>query len=126
MYQAEVKARLVANQFNPSEGWRVSVDLDEMELARGGKHPADKAQRSNAALLLLKQYGVTIGKHSTYGRADIVAQHPKGGTVVVEVEGSSSRQREQAMYSAIGQLLLSMKHDTAETTYALAVPNEEA
>ena len=124
MYQAEVKALLVARRFDPGDGWIVTVDLDAMELARGGQHPADKAKRTKAALRQLKKLGVTIGKHPTFGRADIVAHHPQWGTVVVEVEGSSSRQKEQAMYSAIGQLLLSMRHDTDNTTYALAVPDE--
>ncbi|MBP6773045.1 MAG: hypothetical protein KA154_08620 [Gemmatimonadaceae bacterium] len=124
MYQAEVKALVVAKRFDPADGWIVTVDLDAMELARGGQHPADKAKRTQAALRQLERLGVTIGKHPTFGRADIVAHHSEWGTVVVEVEGSSSRQREQAMYSAIGQLLLSMRHDTANTTYALAVPDD--
>lgn len=60
-----------------------------------------------------------------YGRADLVACKVGIGTFVVEVEGDSSRQKEQAMYSALGQIVLSMKAPAPETTYALAVPDEE-
>ncbi len=70
--------------------------------------------------------GVRIGKHPKYGRADLVAEHRELGTVVVEVEGSSSRQKEQAMYSAIGQLVLQMKDNSEGLVYALAVPDAPA
>ena len=35
-----------------------------------------------------------------------MAEHPSKGTYLVEVEGQSARQKEQALYSALGQLLL--------------------
>jgi len=44
---------------------------------------------------------------------------------VIEVEGDSSRQKEQAMYSALGQIVLSMGDSSSEVAYALAVPDEE-
>lgn len=43
---------------------------------------------------------------------------------MVETEGDSSRQREQTMYSALGQVLLSMGSASTETTHGLAVPDD--
>ena len=45
------------------------------------------------------------------------------GLRLVEVEGESGRQREQALYSALGQLLLSMKIWNDQVTYGIAVPD---
>ncbi len=126
MYQLEVKATLVEQRFPVAGGWSVTVDVDAMELARGGTHPADKLLRVEAAYERLRRLGATLGtRHPTYGRADIVAEHATLGTVIVEVEGSAARQREQAMYAAIGQLLVSMKHDHDRVTYAIAVPDTQ-
>ena len=55
--------------------------------------------------------------------ADLVATKEGSGTFVVEVEGDSARQKEQAMYSALGQVVLSMGDHSPEITYALAVPD---
>ena len=44
------------------------------------------------------------------------------GLFVVEVEGNSSRQREQAMYSALGQLILQMQG--TKHGFVFAVPDE--
>lgn len=66
---------------------------------------------------------MTIGAHPRFGRADVVAEHPAEGTVVVEVEGESSRQKEQALYSALGQAVLLMKDFDEQVRYAVAVPN---
>ena len=123
MYQLEVKAKLVAMRFSPSEGWSVTVDVDAMERARGGKQPEGKLERVRRAEALLREQGVTFGSHPRFERADIVAEHPEFGTFVVEVEGESSRQREQAMYSALGQLLLRMTDFEEDTHYAIAVPD---
>jgi hypothetical protein len=68
---------------------------------------------------------VKIVAHHLYGRADLVATKEQEGTFVVEVEGDSSRQKEQAMYSALGQVVLSMGDSSPEITYALAVPDSE-
>lgn len=124
MYQLEVKASLVAAAFAPSDGWTVTVDIDAMERCHGGIHPVGKRERAAAAEARLKALGVSIGKHPVFGRADVVARHPSHGTVVVEVEGTSSRQREQAMYSALGQTVLMMRESDASLAYALAVPDE--
>lgn len=124
MYQLEVKRWLVAHRFLPSEGWKVYVDIDAMERANGGEHKPDKAVRAKAAEDALVVLGALIGAHPKYGRADIVAEHPTFGTYVVEVEGSSSRQREQAVYSALGQLVLQMQGD--ECCFLLAAPDDES
>jgi hypothetical protein len=68
---------------------------------------------------------VKIVAHPLYGRADLVAAKEGVGTLVVEIEGDSSRQKEQAMYSALGQVILSMGDPSPQITYALAVPDSE-
>lgn len=122
MYQLEVKRWLVEQRFPPQDGWAVTVDVDAMERGNGGMHPADKAGRTAEAERRLVQLGVTIGSHPKYKRADIVAVHPNKGLWLVEVEGQSSRQKEQAMYSALGQLTL-LSSGTGEHLL-LAVPDE--
>jgi len=121
MYQLEVKRWLIEYLFNPSTGWVVYVDIDAMEQARGGNHPEDKKERVAIAETRLIDLGVRIGAHPVFGRADIVAQHPAKGDVVIEVEGRSSRQREQAVYSALGQIFLQMTGGRQK--FALAVPD---
>jgi hypothetical protein len=122
VYQLEVKQWLVAHHFPPSAGWQVCVDVDAMERAKGGQHKPGKAARADVAETALLTMGVTIGAHPVFGRADIVAEHPQHGLFVVEVEGNSSRQKEQAMYSALGQLVLQMHGATHG--FVLAVPDE--
>lgn len=122
MYQLEVKHWLVAYRFPPSEGWLVRVDIDAMERAKGGQHKPEKAERARVAEAALQSMGATIGAHPEFGRADIVAEHPKHGLFVVEVEGNSSRQKEQALYSALGQLVLQMQ--SRKHGFILAVPDE--
>jgi hypothetical protein len=124
VYQLEVKQWLVAYRFPPSEGWRVRVDIDAMERAKGGQHKPGKAERARVAEAALLSMGVTIGAHPEFGRADIVAEHPKHGLFVVEVEGNSSRQKEQAVYSALGQLVLQMQG--TKHGFVLAVPDEQS
>ena len=124
MYQLEVKRWLVTYRFPPSEGWIVHCDIDAMERANGGQHKPDKAERARIAEASLREMGVKIGPHPLFGRADIVAEHPSHGLFVVEVEGDSSRQKEQALYSALGQLVLQM--DGSLHAFMLAVPDEPA
>ena len=93
-----------------------------MERAKGGQHKPGKAERARVAEAALLNMGVNIGAHPKFGRADIVAEHSKHGLFVVEVEGNSSRQREQAMYSALGQLVLQMQG--TKHGFVLAVPDE--
>ncbi len=122
MYQLEVKRWLVAYRFPPSGGWRVRVDIDAMERAKGGQHKPDKAKRARAAEAALVEMGVTIGVHAEFGRADVVAEHATKGSFIAEVEGTSSRQKEQALYSALGQLVLQMHG--REHRFVVAVPDE--
>lgn len=93
-------------------------------VQKGGQHKPDKANRAHIAEVALIEMGATIGKHPQFGRADIVAEHPGEGLFVVEVEGSSSRQKEQAVYSALGQLVLQMQG--GRNKFMLAVPDETA
>ena len=124
MYQLEVKRWLVTYRFPPSKGWNVTVDIDAMERARGGQHKPDKVARAKVAEDALTNIGVSFGSHPLYGRVDVVAEHPKHGTHIIEVEGLSSRQKEQAVYSALGQLVLQMKNNTER--FILAVPDNES
>ena len=125
MNQLEVKRYLVEHQFPFIDGWEVSVDVDAMERGQGGQHPPDKPDRARRAEAWLENEGVRIGAHPEFGRADLVAAKPGVGTVVVVVEGDSANQPEQALYSALGQAVLSMKA-VGDTRYALAVPDAPA
>ncbi|BCK11828.1 hypothetical protein D2926_19155 [Vibrio cholerae] len=124
MYQLEVKFNLVKHHFSPSDGWQVLVDVDAMELAKGPQHPAEKKARVEKAEEKLLALGANIGAHPKYGRVDVCAIHPTKGTYLVEVEGQSSKQKEQAMYSALGQTLLQMNEPNA-VKYCIAVPDED-
>ena len=83
------------------------------------------SKKARIAERRLRESGVTIGAHSKFGRADVVAEHTQLGTVVIEVEGDSSRQREQAIYSALGQALLVMRDFSDSIAYGIAVPDHE-
>lgn len=122
MYQLEVKRWLVEHHFHPADGWAVTVDVDAMERAHGGQHPEGKKARVEAAETELVALGARVGAHPRFGRTDVVAEHPAFGTYLVEVEGTSSRQSEQAMYSALGQTVLLMRGGAQN--YLLAVPDE--
>jgi hypothetical protein len=121
MYQIEVKRNLIEKLLNPSDGWAVTVDLDAMEMGKGPDNTQHK--RDSAALhrQWMEDNGIRIQAHKKFGRADVVATHPDHGTVLVECEGDACKQKEQAMYSALGQLLLYMDGDVRR--YGLAVPN---
>ncbi|MCG9630876.1 hypothetical protein [Vibrio sp. Isolate30] len=124
MYQLEVKYHLVKHHFPPSEGWKVLVNVDAMERAKGPQHPTEKKARVEKAEEKLLALGADIGAHPIYGRVDVCAIHPTKGTYLVEVEGQSSKQKEQAMYSALGQTLLQMNERNA-VKYCIAVPDED-
>ncbi|MBJ6799715.1 hypothetical protein [Geomonas propionica] len=124
MYQLEVKRWLVTHRFHPRDGWQVHVDIDAMERAKGGQHKSDKAEIAAEAEAELRAIGAVIGAHPVYGRADVVATHPAFGTFVIEVEGDSTRQKEQAVYSALGQLVL--QADGKPHQLMLAIPDEPA
>ncbi len=123
LYQLEVKLGLARFPFQASAGWRLTMHVDPMEKGVGGRHPRGKVKRANEALRQLRQLGVIIGTHDLFGPVDVVAQHPRKGTRLIEVEGESGGQREQALYSSLGQLLLSMKIWNENLAYGIAVPN---
>jgi hypothetical protein len=110
--------------FNPSDGWKVIVDIDAMERAKGSQHKDGKKQRVVDAEKRLNELGVEIGVHPKYGRADVVASHLQKGTFLIEVGGKSSKQKEQAIYSALGQIVLLMNEDNSKVFYGLAVPDQ--
>lgn len=125
MYQLEVKRWLVFHKFPATGGWDVTMDIDAMERGERGQHPADKKAIAAECEAWLRYQGVRIVAHQLYGRADLVAAREDAVTFVVEVEGDSSRQREQAMYSALGQIVLSMSDPSPNISYGLAVPDSE-
>jgi len=122
MYQLEVKRWLVDYCFPATEGWKVTVDIDAMERDIAGQHAPDKRAIADECERWLREQNVNIVAHHLYGRADLVAEK-EGRTFVIEVEGDSSRQREQAMYSALGQIVLSMRDSSLQINYGLAVPD---
>jgi len=125
MYQLEVKRWLVFHRFPVQAGWDVTIDIDSMERGKHGQQKPDKQAVASACEIWLRSNGVKILPHPVYGRADLVACKVGVGTFVVEIEGDSSRQKEQAMYSALRQIVLSMKAPSPEITNALSVPDEE-
>ncbi len=44
MYQVEVKRYLIEHRFHPENGWNVTVDLDPMEMGKGGQNPPEKRE----------------------------------------------------------------------------------
>jgi hypothetical protein len=123
MYQIEVKCYLVSRQFPVRDGWQVTVHLDGMELGKGSQNPPDKRKIAEKCCQKLKEQGAEIGSHPKYGHADVVAEK-QGLTYVIEAEGYSSKQREQAVYSALGQVISQMGQDSDTVRYGLAVPEE--
>lgn len=116
---------MVFYKFPVAEGWDVTIDIDSMERDEKGRHAPDKRAIARECETWLRAQGVKIVAHPLYGRADLVATKEGVGTLVVEVEGDSTKQREQAMYSALGQVVLSMGDPSSEITYGLAVPDSE-
>ncbi len=78
------------------------MHIDPMERGIDGKHGSGKVKRAKEALRKLEDLGVTLSTHKLFGPIDVVAEHDQDGMRLVEVEGESSRQREQALYSALG------------------------
>src|ERR1041385_5194875 len=98
------------------------MHVDPMERGRGGRHSRGKVKRAGVALHELERLGVKVGSHKLFGPIDVIAENGRE-TVLVEVEGESTRQKEQALYSALGQLMLSMKIWNDEVRYGIAVPD---
>ena len=125
MNQIEVKYHIIEKLFLPSDGWNVTVDLDPMEMGKGKQNPDGKRALAQTYRKWLENIGVHIGADERFGRADIVARHPEKGCFIIECEGDTRKQREQAMYSALGQTLLMVSAQDAGTHYGLAVPNSD-
>ena len=121
MYQLEVKRYLVEHQFPPADGWEVNIHVDGMERGKGGQQPHGKEERARLAEDCLKTAGAQMGAHPSFGRVDLVATRGTK-TVLVEVEGDSRKQKEQKLYSALGQIVLMMGADR-NIRYGLAVPD---
>ena len=120
MYQLEVKRYLVEREFPPDDEWEVTVHVDPMEL--GDDRDPGKKKRAGEALRWLRKK-TTVGEHSDFGRVDVVAKKRGQPTFLVEVEGESQKQKEQALYSALGQILLTMKGNKG-FRYGIAVPDD--
>lgn len=125
MYQIEVKRHLIEKRFHPENGWKVTVDIDAMEMGKGNLNPQEKREIALQNRKWLENAGVIIGPHPEYGRVDIIAEHDKNGKFVIEVEGETQRQKEQSMYSALGQTIIMMKEQHQNITYGIAVPDEK-
>lgn len=123
MLQIELKRALVARLFSPELGWSVTVDLDAMELGKGPHGTDHKRTVAHECLTWFVKHQVVLMPHPLFGRTDIVASHPRAGTYVIEVEGESRRQPEQALYSCLGQTLLSMRSFSPRLHYGIAVPD---
>jgi len=123
MHQIEVKRHLIERLFHPSHGWAVTVDLDAMELGKGAQNTREKRKVAETHRRWMEDNGIAISPHAEHGRADIVAQHSIHGKWLIECEGDTSKQREQAMYSSLGQLILLMADSRSH--YALAVPHSD-
>lgn len=121
MYKLEIKAVLISAKFLPANGWDVCVNIDGSE--RGLRDPK-KLARVEPAERIIRSAKVRVGRHSVFGAKDIVAEHPQLGTVVLKAIGISSRQPEQELYSALGQLILSMDQQNGTVTYVVAAPDE--
>jgi glutathionylspermidine synthase len=122
MYQIEVKRFLVEYAFPTADGWTVTIDVDAMEMGKGNQNKQEKRDAAAACDAWLRANNVTIGAHELHGRIDLAAEK-NGQHYLIEVEGDSSRQKEQAFYSAIGQTLLLMNAQRDEATYGVAVPD---
>ena len=117
---------MIEKRFPPGKGWAITVDVDAMEKGKGNQNTQEKRDIAMRQLEWMEKEGVTIAPHPEYGRVDIVAEHPKYGRFLVEVEGDTRRQKEQAMYSALGQTIIMMEEQQQGITYGLAVPDEMA
>ena len=121
MYKLEIKAALISAKFLPGNGWAVCVNIDGSEK---GLKDANKRARVEPAERIIRSAKVRIGRHSVFGAKDIVAEHPQLGTIVLKAIGLSRKQPEQELYSALGQLILSMDQLNGSVIYVVAAPDE--
>ena len=126
MFQPKVKLEFVRRYLNPSDGWRVFVDIDPSEEGRTGSWPTPKSrarrdvmQETAASVRIdFTELGVTVGGSRknwfidynlpfVEGDRDIIAFQPRNRLLVIaEIEGVSSGQPEQKLYKAVGQIVV--------------------
>ena len=123
MYEIEVKKHLVHRLFPRAGGWTVTVHLDGSELGTAGCQSREKQVIAAALRNELIQEGVTVGVHPYFGAVDLVAEKQGTTPVIVEVKGDTNGQPEVQLYSALGQLILSMDAPPSERRYAIAMPD---
>ncbi len=121
MYKLEVKRWLVEYKFPPKDGWEVTVKIHPMERAIGNQHKPDKKERVKVAEDALISMQASICPNTKYGQ-DILAKHPRYGSYIGVVEGISSKQKKQAIYSALGKLILHMKNN--KYIHFIGVPDD--
>ncbi|MFC2018731.1 hypothetical protein ACFLU4_02080 [Chloroflexota bacterium] len=124
MYQIQVKRALVDFLFPIREGWQVTVNLDGMELGKGNQNSEAKYEIADKCKKWFESEGIVLGPHPKYRFADIVASKGTSETHIIEVEGESSKQSEQALYSALGQIIIQMDQNIDILKYGLAVPDD--
>ncbi|WP_292471444.1 hypothetical protein [Methanolobus sp.] len=135
MFQPRVKLEFVRRYCPPDKGWKVFVDIDASEEGRTGgfrnslearerqtqmKEDASKVREE------FRQLGVAVGGNRANwysannlpeleGDRDIVAfNSEKGLCIIAEAEGASSRQPEQKLYKAIGQIVMAVSNCNLE------------
>jgi hypothetical protein len=111
--QVEVKRWVIQHRFHPANGWHVTTHID----------PSEKQFASwPGCQQWFTQNGVAMSAHTVFGPADIVAVLGQQ-TYIVEVEGDTSKQQSDALYDALGQLLVVMHGPPVGRVYALAFPD---
>lgn len=103
------------------------VHLDPMEMGKGPQQSKNykKINVSRDCIAWFKKESILIDKATGSGKIDLVAKKTDGHIYYIEVEGDSSKQTEQAVYSALGQLIFKMKQFDKKVTYAIAAPNSD-
>lgn len=124
MFQIEVKRYLIQHCFNPADGWTVVVDIDAMEMGKGAQNSEEKRRIAAETLQWFEDHGIAVSPHPIYGRVDVFVEHDELGRYLIEAEGNTRKQKEQAMYSALGQAILLMSEQDGKGHYGIAVPDE--
>ncbi len=114
----------MARRLRPADGWAVVVNFDVQERGKGNRPSLEKQATYAAVQDALLSDGATIGRDRDYATADLVARHARKRELwIVEVEGHSTGQPGDKVYSAVGQLLTRMRAGSG-AKYGLAVHAE--
>ena len=150
MYQPEVKYQFIRDKFW-GKAWEVLVDIDASERGDAGGNKDSRRLRKakwKKTKRRLEEIGIKFTNDHRQksdlreeliakgleipARPDIVAFRKRRGKKpdlwIIEVEGQSSRQPEQKVYSAIGQILLALFETPAnnvELHFAVVVYGEK-